>query len=91
MLLGWVSYKHLYIYIIYINENKKQRKKQTNVVSHCQGLATSPQVTMVLSDSMLPPGTSQDDTLLPCSPSQLLNTDVAIATLKSVDQRNTAV
>ena len=48
---------------------------------------------LVLSDSMLPPvfAGSQEDTLLPCSPSQLPHTNVAQETLRSVDHHDAIV
>ena len=49
--------------------------------SYPQSGTTEPM--LVVSDSLLPTATPYDDTLLPCSPSQLLNTDVAASTLKS--------
>ena len=59
------------------------------VISKLQLLGSHPpsgttQPMLVVSDSLLPTATPYDDTLLPCSPSQLLNTDVAAATLKSM-------
>ena len=40
---------------------------------------------MVLSDSQLPPCFGNVETQLPCSPSQLLQTDAALETLRSLD------
>lgn len=47
----------------------------------------------ILSDSLLPQEAAPDyvDTLLPCSPSQLVHTDVAAATLKSLDEHDQRV
>ena len=43
----------------------------------------------VVSDSLLPLGGDQDGTLqLPCSPSGILKTDVAMETLRKVDQHD---
>ena len=46
---------------------------------------------LVVSDSLLPTATPHDDTLLPCSPSQLLNTDVAAKTLQSMETHEKSV
>ena len=53
---------------------------------------TTDQAVMILSDSLLPPifAGSQDDTLVPYSPSQMLNTDVSQGTLKSLDNHDQA-
>ena len=40
---------------------------------------------------MLPTAMDMDGTQLPCSPSQLLNTDAALQTLKEVDDHEKAV
>lgn len=49
---------------------------------------TPPKSILVLSDSMLPHASDYDGTQLPCSPSQLMNTDVAMETLKSIDAQD---
>ena len=51
------------------------------------------QAVIILSDSLLPPtfAGSQDETLVPYSPSQILNTDVSQGTLKSLDNHEQAV
>lgn len=46
---------------------------------------------MVLSDSQLQPIDSNAETQLPCSPSQLPNTDVAAETLKNLDAHDKAM
>ena len=48
---------------------------------------------MIISDSLLPPVAAADevDTLQICSPSQLLNTDVAKETLKDLDIHDKSV
>lgn len=46
---------------------------------------------LVVSDSMMPTVGPYDDTLLPCSPTQLPNTDVACATMKDLDQHEKKV
>lgn len=43
---------------------------------------------LVISHSQLPAATPLDDTLLPCSPEQLLNTDVSAATLRDLDNHD---
>ena len=43
------------------------------------------EVTTVLSDSQAPSASPADETQLPCSPSHLLNTDVALQTLLALD------
>ena len=40
----------------------------------------------LLSDSQIPAASAVDDTQLPCSPTELLRTDVAISTLNALDQ-----
>ena len=44
----------------------------------------SAEAMLVLSDSLLPSAQPHDDTLLPCSPTQLLNTDVSAKTLRDL-------
>ena len=48
---------------------------------------------LIVSDSLLPPAAAPDqaDTLEICSPSQLVKTDVAMQTLKDLDDHNKSV
>ena len=58
----------------------------------CEGMSSTPEQSApihVVSDSMLPPTASDHDgTQLICSPSQLLNTNVAMDTLKDLDDHD---
>ena len=46
---------------------------------------------MVLSDTQLPPCFGNVETQLPCSPSQLLQTDAALETLRCLDAHESEV
>ena len=46
---------------------------------------------LVVSDSLLPSANPHDDTLLPCSPTQLLNTDVSAETLRDLISHESSV
>lgn len=45
----------------------------------------------MVSDSMIPTSLDNTETQLPCSPSELANTDVALSTLKSQDEHDASV
>lgn len=45
----------------------------------------------MLSDSMMPFAGDATETQLPCSPSQMIHTDVAMSTLDGVDKHDAAV
>lgn len=94
-----VNIAHIYIYIAIYHH---PRKNAVDVFSlhlialKCYAKSGSAAVgppELVLSDSLLPPvfAGSQDDTLLPLSPSQLLHTNVAQETLRSVDNHDSIV
>ena len=51
----------------------------------------TPNVVHVISDSLMPFGGDQDGTQLPCSPSDLLATDIAQKTVKGVDEHDKAM
>ena len=51
----------------------------------------SPKCIQILSDSMVPTAYELDGTQLPCSPSQLMNTDVAMQTLKEMETQDQAM
>ncbi|CAK8997216.1 unnamed protein product, partial [Durusdinium trenchii] len=46
---------------------------------------------LLLSDSMLPSAGPYDETQLPCSPNQLMNSDVALETVRSVEKHDQEV
>ena len=72
---------------------KCQDIRDLKLIHILSGSTVLDQPVHILSDSLLPPTSAapQDDTLVPYSPSALLNTDVAQETLKSLNEHETSV